>query len=68
VTSAAAFDVLALLNEVPPGDWAAVSERQNRVLAFGPDIAQVLEDGRGKSGDEEPIIVRSPGQPMPLFL
>ena len=68
MTFASASDVLALLKDVPSGDWAAVSERQHRVLACGPDILQVLEDGRSKAGDEEPIILRSPGPSLPLYL
>ena len=68
MTFASASDVFALLKDLPAGEWVAVSEKQNRVLSFGPDILQVLEDGRCKAGDEEPIILRSPEEPLPLYL
>ncbi len=68
MTFASAADILALLKDVPVGEWAAVSEKQNCLLASGTDILQVLEDGRRKAGDEEPIILRSPGDSLPLYL
>jgi hypothetical protein len=65
--AAAVADILGLLKGVPPGAWAAISERQNTVLAYGVDPQAVLNEAREK-GEECPLIVRVPDQDLAMFL
>jgi hypothetical protein len=65
ITPASAF--YALLEDIPPGEWVAISQRQVRVLAHGLD-AQVVVDQASEKGEPHPLIMRVPKLEMPLFL
>jgi hypothetical protein len=55
----AALDLTALLGGIPAGAWVAISEEQNKVLAWGADAQQVLVEAQGK-GEPSPLITRVP--------
>ena len=60
-------DLPELLKGIPPGTWVAISERQNRALAFGVD-AQTVHDEAQQMGEDQPLMVRVPDQMLAMFL
>ena len=56
-----------ILKDVPAGAWAAVSETERRVLAYGSDMQSVLSEAQQK-GESLPLIVKVPERPEILFL
>jgi hypothetical protein len=56
-----------LLEGIPPGAWVAISESQNRALAFGVD-AQTVHDEAQQKGEDQPLMVRVPDQMLAMFL
>jgi len=55
-----------ILKDMPAGAWAAVSERDQRVIAFGSDMQSVLSEAQQK-GETVPLIVKVPERPEILF-
>lgn len=55
-----------ILKDVPPGAWAAVSEREQKVIAYGSDMQSVLSEAQQK-GENVPLIVKVPERPEILF-
>jgi hypothetical protein len=53
------FSLTALLEGIPAGAWVAISEEQNKVLAWGIDAQEVLHEAQGK-GEHSPLITRVP--------
>jgi hypothetical protein len=62
-----ALNFAALLKNIPPGAWVALSSDKSRVVAYGADMRKVLEDARS-AGNEDPIITRIPECPLALVL
>jgi len=60
-------DLPELLKGFAPGTWVAISEEQNRALAYGPD-PQIVSDEAQKKGEKQPLMVRVPDQHMAMFL
>jgi hypothetical protein len=60
-------DLPELLKGIPPGVWVAISESQNKVLAYGVDIEATHDEARQK-GEQLPLMVRVPDQNMAMFL
>jgi hypothetical protein len=60
-------DLPELLKGIPPGAWVAISESQNRTLAFGVD-AQTVHDEAQQMGEDQPLLVRVPDQMLAMFL
>ena len=60
-------DLPELLKGIPPGAWVAISETQNRALAFGLD-AQTVHDKAQQMGEDQPLMVRVPDQTLAMFL
>lgn len=56
-----------LLKSVPPGAWVAISEEEEKVVAYGADIQQVIAAAHGK-GLKQPLIVKVPDRQEILFL
>ena len=52
-----AVDLTELLKGIPSGAWVAISRRQDRVVAYGADIREVLQEARNK-GESNPLITR----------
>lgn len=65
--AALAFDFGALLKDIPRGAWVAVSSDQTRVVTFGADMREVLEEAHEK-GEPDPIILRVPEAQSALML
>lgn len=63
----AVADLAGLLQDIPAGAWVAISERENKVVAYGVDAQAVLSEAQAK-GEEQPLIVRVPEQARSLFL
>jgi hypothetical protein len=59
-------DLPDLLKGIPAGAWVAISELQNKALAFGFDAQAVLNEARQK-GERLPLMVRVPEQNLAMF-
>lgn len=57
----AAKDVSKLLAEIPKGAWVALSKDEERVIAYGAELFQVLEKAR-EQGENDPVVLRVPEQ------
>ena len=44
---------------IPAGAWVAISEKQQKAIAFGPDARAVLNQARGL-GERLPLMMRVP--------
>lgn len=55
-----------ILKDVPPGAWAVVSEREQKVVAYGSGMQSVLSEAHLK-GERVPLIVKVPERPEILF-
>jgi hypothetical protein len=62
--AAVAINLSDLLKGIPPGAWVAIEHYQ--VVAYGPDMQQVLAEARGK-GAKEPLILKVPDRQESLF-
>jgi Family of unknown function (DUF5678) len=60
-------DLPELLKGLPAGAWVAISEKQNKALAYGVDPQAVFDEARQK-GEEQPLMVRVPDQNVAMFL
>lgn len=60
-------DLSELLKGIPAGAWVAISERQNKALAYGVD-AQVVFNQAIEQGEKLPLMVRVPDQNLAMFL
>ena len=56
---AAVKDISKLLEGIPKGAWVALSEDEERVIAYSAELQQVLQKAR-EAHVERPIIVRVP--------
>jgi hypothetical protein len=63
----AVVNLTGLLKGIPSGAWVAISEEQNRVVAYGAD-AQTVANKAKEEGEEHPLIVRVPEQAALMFL
>jgi Family of unknown function (DUF5678) len=48
-----------LLADIPKGAWVALSHDEQRVIAYGAELQEVLEKAKG-SGESDPIVIRVP--------
>jgi hypothetical protein len=48
-----------ILNGIPAGAWVAISEKQQKAIAFGADAISVLKEAR-RNGERLPLMVRVP--------
>ena len=60
-------DLSELLKGIPAGAWVAISERQNKTLAYGVDAQAVLNQAI-EQGEKLPLMVRVPDQNLTMFL
>jgi hypothetical protein len=54
-----AFEFGRLLEDVPKGAWVAISHDQDRVLCYGSDLTEVIEEAH-QLGDSDPIVTKVP--------
>ena len=50
-------DTSKLLSNLPMGDWVAIAHDEDRVVAHGPDLDEVLQKA-DELGEKEPLITR----------
>jgi hypothetical protein len=60
-------DLPELLKGFSPGTWVAISEKQNKALAYGIDLQVVFDEAQQK-GENQPLMVRVPDQHLAMFL
>jgi len=66
-TPTAFLNLSDLLKDIPAGAWVAISHSRDRVVSYGADMREVLQEAR-KQGEAEPYIVRVPEQQGALLL
>jgi hypothetical protein len=59
-------DLTELLKGIPAGAWVAISERQNKTLAYGVDPQAVFNQAI-EQGEKLPLMVRVPDQNLAMF-
>jgi hypothetical protein len=59
-------DFSVLLKDIPAGAWVAISEKEDAVLAYGPDPQEVLRKAL-EHGAREPLITRVPERLQMMF-
>lgn len=60
-------DFSKLLAQVPSGAWVAISQDGSRIVAYGPEMRDVIKQAR-ESGENDPIVTRVPQSNMALIL
>jgi len=60
-------EMYALMEGLPIGSWVAFSEKQHKILAYGPDAQAVLDEAR-ELGEPRPVIARVMDPSVGLFL
>jgi Family of unknown function (DUF5678) len=60
-------DLGELLKDVPPGAWVAISQDQQRVVAYAAEMRDALSKAK-ELGEERPIIFRVPQSPASLIV
>ncbi len=48
-----------LLADIPKGAWVALSHDDERVLAYGAELQEVLQKAKA-SGEKDPVVIRVP--------
>ena len=56
-----------LLKELPSGAWVAISEEDQKVVAFGADAQDVLNEAKSK-GVHDPLITKVPESPSAMLV
>jgi hypothetical protein len=60
-------DFAKLFQGIPKGSWAAVSHDEQRVVAHGFDLKEVMERAK-REGEDKPILTRVPETDSALVL
>jgi Aspartyl protease len=60
-------DFAKLFQGIPKGSWVAISPDEERVLAHGFDLNEVIQ-AAGRASDENPILTRVPETDSALVL
>lgn len=55
----APFDFTTILKDAPVGEWIALSNRQERIVATGKTLAQAVDNARER-GEDEPVVMKVP--------
>ncbi len=63
----AAKDISKLLSGVPKGAWVALSDDEDRVVAYAADLAEVVKRAN-ELGESDPLVVRVPENPSSLVV
>ena len=53
------IDLEKLSKELPPGTWAAVSHDRTRIVCYGRELHEVLEEIR-RLGEPDPLLLGPP--------
>jgi hypothetical protein len=54
-----AKDISKLLADVPKGAWVALSNDEERVVAYASELEEALEKAR-EAGESDPVVTRVP--------
>ena len=54
-----------LLAGVPPGAWVAISQSEDRVLAYAAELKEAIRLAN-EQGEQDPIVLRVPQMPGPF--
>lgn len=57
----AAKDISKLLVSVPKGAWVSLSSDESRVVAFAPELQDVLAKSK-ELGELNPVVMRAPDE------
>jgi hypothetical protein len=60
-------NLVELLKDVPRGAWVAIGPDYERVIAFGSNLRDVLEEAH-RQGHDHPLVVRVPESNVALML
>jgi len=52
-------NISKLLANVPRGSWVAISQDEERLIAYGAELSDVLKRAKEK-GEQDPIVTRVP--------
>jgi hypothetical protein len=63
----AVYDFGELLKDVPPGAWVAISQDEQRVVAYAAEMRDALSKAK-ELGEEYPIIFRVPQSAVAFVL
>jgi hypothetical protein len=55
----AAKDVTKLLAGVPRGAWVALSNDEDRVIAYAAELQEAIEKAK-EAGETDPVVIRVP--------
>jgi len=55
----APLDFTTILKDAPVGDWIALSNGQDRIVATGKTLAQAVDNAR-ELGENEPVVMKVP--------
>ena len=54
-----AKDISKILADVPKGSWVALSNDEERVVAYADDLEEALDKAR-EAGETDPVVTRVP--------
>lgn len=60
-------DVSRLLADVPKGAWVALSQDEERVVAYAAELQEVLQKAK-HAGEKDPVVIRVPEADAPTLL
>ena len=52
-------NISKLLADIPKGAWVAISQDEERLVAYGADLSDVLKKAN-EAGEQDPIVTRVP--------
>jgi transaldolase len=60
-------DISKLLAGVPKGAWVALSQDEERMIAYAAELQEALDKAK-KAGEAEPVVIRVPEAEAPTLL
>jgi len=60
-------DFSKILAGMPRGSWVAISHDEERVVSYDAKLEEALRKAK-ETGETDPIVMRVPDSPSPLFL
>ena len=63
----APLDLASILKGIPEGEWVAISEKNQEVVAYSADFQTALNHAH-EMGETDPLLMRVPDQSSILFL
>ena len=60
-------DLSKLLADIPKGAWVALSHDEERVVSYGDNLQEVLQNAK-QAGENDPFVIRVPEKEAAAFL